>query len=547
MSGIVVTNNPIDPGQQPFKRGPVHIELVTGSANGAGYTATQSIIETFTTQTDDSGNWSATLTPTNAITPANTHYRVNEGGYVSLITVPDSGGPYNLSQLLVTNPPTPAAPGITGVQVAVGGTVDGVRPEINLIAGSGMLVSGVDNPGSNRVDVTLQSTGGASPASTVQPGTSYGVASAVGTDLTYAREDHQHGTPSLTSSAPATTEGIGQAAAVGTATTPARADHVHPLAAAGTPGSSAVGDTAATGTATTFAASDHKHGREAFATPGSSAVGDAAAAGASASVSHADHVHGREAFGAVSALPSFGGGNTNGSAATVSHSDHVHGLPSLPAATTSAAGIVQFDGTAADIAALGTQAAGSVGKVADAGHVHPNTGIVIASLCDMYGLGLLTADPLSSGYTVAQPPGLMSCFLCMAPKAKTVSILGIDVTAAGVTPSGLNALALYTEAGVLIDQTGDMTAAFESVGYAEGTLGSSHTLTPGANYYICVITDFTGSQPHLAATGTSGSANLPALNGHYVSLFKTGQASFPASFTPSAFSINSGNYIAYAR
>lgn len=42
----------------------------------------------------------------------------------------------------------------------------------------------------------------------------------------------------------------------------------------------------------------------------------------------------------------------------------------LPAATTSASGVVQIDGTAADIAPLGTQGAGAVGKAADAGHVH---------------------------------------------------------------------------------------------------------------------------------------------------------------------------------
>ncbi|HEY8973698.1 MAG TPA: hypothetical protein VIN75_05735, partial [Burkholderiaceae bacterium] len=135
MTGIVVQNDPINPGQEPYARGPVHIELVTGTSGGAGYTGTQSIIGTWTTETDAAGNWSATLTPTNAITPANTHYRVNEGGFVSLIQVPDSGGPYNLSQLLVTNPPTPSAPGITGEQIAANGVVAGVRPEVNFIGG----------------------------------------------------------------------------------------------------------------------------------------------------------------------------------------------------------------------------------------------------------------------------------------------------------------------------------------------------------------------------------------------------------------------------
>jgi hypothetical protein len=45
----------------------------------------------------------------------------------------------------------------------------------------------------------------------------------------------------------------------------------------------------------------------------------------------------------------------------------------LPTGTTSTQGALQLDGTAYDIAPLGTRAAGSVGKAADAGHIHSNT------------------------------------------------------------------------------------------------------------------------------------------------------------------------------
>ena len=161
MAGIVVTNNPIDPGQEPFARGLVHIDLITGTDGGAGYTSTGTIIGTFTTETDNAGNWTATLTPNSQITPANTYYKVTEGFAVSNIVVPASGGPYTVSSILATPPPTPSAPGITGVQVAVGGTVEGVRPEVNLIPGTGMAISAADNAGANRVDVTLTSSGGA--------------------------------------------------------------------------------------------------------------------------------------------------------------------------------------------------------------------------------------------------------------------------------------------------------------------------------------------------------------------------------------------------
>jgi hypothetical protein len=49
----------------------------------------------------------------------------------------------------------------------------------------------------------------------------------------------------------------------------------------------------------------------------------------------------------------------------------------LPDATTSQLGVAQFDGTASDIEPLATSpSAGSNGKIADSGHVHPTTGLV---------------------------------------------------------------------------------------------------------------------------------------------------------------------------
>ncbi|HWU23656.1 MAG TPA: hypothetical protein VN088_19110 [Nocardioides sp.] len=310
MSGTVVQNTVTNPGGQPFARGNVHIELVTGVVNGAGYIAAGDIIDRFTTQTDKSGAWTATLAPNSSITPANTYYRVTEGSAVSLIVVPDSGGPYLLGNLLATPPPTPDAPGITGVQVAVGGTVQGSRPQVNLIAGDGMQIAGADSPSGDRVDITLTSTGGASPATTVVAEQAYGLEPMVGAASSFAREDHTHGTPALA-------------------------------------------DTAATG----------------------SAPGDSAEVGVADVPARADHVHGREGYGQVTALDSFDTAPGDGTASTSARSDHVHGAPALPQGTTAAPGLLQLDGTAADIQALGTQAAGSSGKAADGRHVHPMTGI----------------------------------------------------------------------------------------------------------------------------------------------------------------------------
>lgn len=78
----------------------------------------------------------------------------------------------------------------------------------------------------------------------------------------------------------------------------------------------------------------------------------------------------------VTSETTFGQASAAGAATTYSRGDHTHGTPTLPTASTSAAGIVQLDGTSTDILPLGTQAAGATGKAADAGHVHPTTGVL---------------------------------------------------------------------------------------------------------------------------------------------------------------------------
>lgn len=82
------------------------------------------------------------------------------------------------------------------------------------------------------------------------------------------------------------------------------------------------------------------------------------------------------AASSVTAQTSFGAASNAGAATTYSRGDHTHGTPTLPTASTSTAGVVQLDGTPTDILSLGTQAAGSTGKAADAGHVHPTTGVL---------------------------------------------------------------------------------------------------------------------------------------------------------------------------
>jgi hypothetical protein len=167
--------------------------------------------------------------------------------------------------------------------------------------------------------------GAGTPGNTVVSETTYGLSPTAGVDTDFSREDHSHGSPTLSAAAP-TTSAVGDAAANGSATTPAKADHLHGREAfGGTPAASAVGDAGAAGVAATPSRSDHKHGREVYGSPVASGVGDTGNDGVATTNARADHRHQREAFGAVLAATTYGVASSNGVATTDARSDHQHG------------------------------------------------------------------------------------------------------------------------------------------------------------------------------------------------------------------------------
>jgi hypothetical protein len=161
------------------------------------------------------------------------------------------------------------------------------------------------------------------------------------------------------------------------------------------------------------------------------------------------------------------------------------------------------------------------------------------------GLGLLTVDPSACGTVNTLSNEVLFAFLVTAPNSQAVTKLGIWVTTAGVTPgAGVNRLALFSETGTLLEQTGDMTTAFESTGWAEGTI-SSYNIVAGTNYYLAVLASFTGTIPDAAELAATTA--VPGLNGHYLAVGLNGQATMPSSITPSTMTTQSRVYALYAR
>lgn len=189
----------------------------------------------------------------------------------------------------------------------------------------------------------------------------------------------------------------------------------------------------------------------------------------------------------------------------------------------------------------------SAGDYAAFGQPGSTGGATVAGL----GLGLATANPAYCITSSAASNEQLNVMLCTAVVSRTVTTLGALIGTAGVTAGvGANELGLYTEAGTLVAQTGDMTTAFSTLGFAEGAIANpgsitSFSLIAGANYYLASLVSFSGTQPHFA--GVAALTQTYALNGHYMSRFLGSQATMPGTITPSSMSAQPTTILFYAR
>ncbi len=175
----------------------------------------------------------------------------------------------------------------------------------------------------------------------------------------------------------------------------------------------------------------------------------------------------------------------------------------------------------------------------DASSKVPSANSLFGSPSDpaLFGLALWTTPMFMASLTYGPGAQTLVAVLTRSTAAVTLTKLGTWIITTGSgAGAGVNGIGLYSESGTRLAVTGDMTAAFQTTGYVEGTLTSSTATTAETNYYLVFLNNFS-TAPVLATNGSPGS--YPTIRGHYPSVVAFSQASFPASFTPG--SLTAGN------
>jgi hypothetical protein len=170
----------------------------------------------------------------------------------------------------------------------------------------------------------------------------------------------------------------------------------------------------------------------------------------------------------------------------------------------------------------------------------------VDSQASRYGLKLATISTATcvDHFTVAA--GLAVFVLVYCTTDATINTVGAWQTVAGVTANGANNMGLYSEAGVQLGLTGDMSSLMATTGYIESNLAAPVAITAGSWYYMHYLCHFSGSTPKLASGGGSP-FNHVVINGHRPTVYLSTQTTSPASFTPSSATVNTAEYFMGAR
>lgn len=135
--------------------------------------------------------------------------------------------------------------------------------------------------------------------------------------------------------------------------------------------------------------------------------------------------------------------------------------------------------------------------------------------------------------------GAQTLLLNMATAVQnaTLTALGTYIAQGGVTAgAGVNQMGIYDSAGNRLGVTADMTTAFAGTGLAEGLLTAPVAVVAGKNYYLAILTNYTGTTVQTSGVSGQSLAHGATLGGFIPNLFSGAQASLPASFNPAGLS-----------
>jgi hypothetical protein len=216
---------------------------------------------------------------------------------------------------------------------------------------------------------------------------------------------------------------------------------------------------------------------------------------------------------------------------------------------------VTIDTTAGDIAALGTQAAGSTGKAADAGHVHPTTGVALTAnnLSDLNSasaartnLGLTGAATASLPLSVANggtgQTSAGNAFNALSPN----TALG-DITYGSGANTSTRLAGNTTSTKNFLTQTGNgsVSAAPGWGAIAAADLPTGTTSTKGALQLDGTASDIVALSTQATSVGTTGKA---ADGGHVHPVYAWGASDYgliTMAFDP-AVAVNNATALATA-
>lgn len=192
-------------------------------------------------------------------------------------------------------------------------------------------------------------------------------------------------------------------------------------------------------------------------------------------------------------------------------------------------------GSAADYQTAGTPAAGSTGRYADAGHVHPGPHWIPED----NNLIAATYDPANAGTVTSQSSagvaGRVTLTRVMLRRAITWSSIwfGLAGVDAGAALSNCY-LGVYDSTGARVAVTADISSSLSSGATAKKVDFTSPYAAPAGEYFIAMLLNGTWTTNSFtfkaSGAGISVNANLSASHLRYSSML-TGQTSLPTSLT----------------